>query len=347
MISNLKTNQTHSLDESICEIPIHPCSNEDQAAQRSRSFSSSSITDYDSVSSPGGSSTSSGPIYIRTPGFEHHAHSFEASRQVQEQPGSAKNGRKSKIHGKIGDKKKTIHDSTALTNGTPKKSCKLNVDKKSKVNREPVPMRMRDLPKSFWEQPNKPCQDPPGLMTAVLPPLFAQDDLTSLSPVVDLERNGSAVKVKEPQLNIGNTDLLRQLFDGVSVHKSPLHTNGRKTNSWVRTHTGCKDLTQTVKSSKWNWAGHLTRRTDDRWTTKSTMWITDRGGRKRGILKKTSVPAPKDSDPCLGSTANFLPLINRNKDGKKTLVSIMSYHTPTGYRRTLRYLERAVGETDR
>ncbi|KAG1660602.1 Protein white [Nymphon striatum] len=32
----------------------------------------------------------------------------------------------------------------------------------------------------------------------------------------------------------------------------------RKTNSWVRTHTRCKDLTQTVKSSKWNWAGHLT-----------------------------------------------------------------------------------------
>ncbi|KAG1660098.1 hypothetical protein GQR58_022187 [Nymphon striatum] len=25
--------------------------------------------------------------------------------------------------------------------------------------------------------------------------------------------------------------------------------------------------TQTVKSGKWNWAGHLTRRTDDGWTT--------------------------------------------------------------------------------
>ncbi|KAG1714382.1 hypothetical protein GQR58_001547 [Nymphon striatum] len=60
----------------------------------------------------------------------------------------------------------------------------------------------------------------------------------------------------------------------------------RKTNSWVRTHTGCKDLTQTVKSSKWNWAGHFSRRTDDRWTTKSTMWITDRGGRKRGKPKR-------------------------------------------------------------
>ncbi|KAG1702402.1 Chorion peroxidase [Nymphon striatum] len=61
-----------------------------------------------------------------------------------------------------------------------------------------------------------------------------------------------------------------------------------RSSSWVRTHTGCKDLTQIVKSSKWNWAGHLSRRTGDRWTTKSTMWITDRGGRKRGKLTPTS-----------------------------------------------------------
>ncbi|KAG1652220.1 Down syndrome cell adhesion molecule-like protein Dscam2 [Nymphon striatum] len=60
----------------------------------------------------------------------------------------------------------------------------------------------------------------------------------------------------------------------------------RKTNSWVRTQTRCKDLTQTVKGSKWNWAGHLSRRTDDRWTSKSTIWITDRGGRKRGKPKR-------------------------------------------------------------
>ncbi|KAG1662917.1 hypothetical protein GQR58_020680 [Nymphon striatum] len=60
----------------------------------------------------------------------------------------------------------------------------------------------------------------------------------------------------------------------------------RKTNSLVRTQTGCKDLTQTVKGSKWNWAGHLPRRTDDRRTTKSTIWITDRGGRKRGKPKR-------------------------------------------------------------
>lgn len=35
--------------------------------------------DYDSVNSPGASSTSSEPVYIRQPGFEHHAHEFKVS----------------------------------------------------------------------------------------------------------------------------------------------------------------------------------------------------------------------------------------------------------------------------
>ena len=43
-----------------------------------RTISSSSISendlDYESVSSPGNSSTASGPTYIRPAGFEHHAH---------------------------------------------------------------------------------------------------------------------------------------------------------------------------------------------------------------------------------------------------------------------------------
>ena len=43
-----------------------------------RTISSSSISendlDYESVSSPGNSSTASGPTYIRPAGFDHHAH---------------------------------------------------------------------------------------------------------------------------------------------------------------------------------------------------------------------------------------------------------------------------------
>ena len=43
-----------------------------------RTVSSSSVSendlDYESVSSPGNSSTASGPTYIRPAGFDHHAH---------------------------------------------------------------------------------------------------------------------------------------------------------------------------------------------------------------------------------------------------------------------------------
>ncbi len=42
-------------------------------SQHQRMISESSVNDYDSVSSPGGSSTASGPTYIRPAGFDHHA----------------------------------------------------------------------------------------------------------------------------------------------------------------------------------------------------------------------------------------------------------------------------------
>ncbi len=36
--------------------------------------------DYENVNSPGNSSTASGPIYVRQPGFTHHAHEVTVSR---------------------------------------------------------------------------------------------------------------------------------------------------------------------------------------------------------------------------------------------------------------------------
>ena len=48
------------------------------STKNERTISSSSVSendlDYESVSSPGNSSTASGPTYIRPAGFEHHAH---------------------------------------------------------------------------------------------------------------------------------------------------------------------------------------------------------------------------------------------------------------------------------
>lgn len=44
---------------------------------------------YESVSSPGSSSTSSEPAYIRKPGFEHHAHEFRATPPITTTVGGA------------------------------------------------------------------------------------------------------------------------------------------------------------------------------------------------------------------------------------------------------------------
>jgi hypothetical protein len=54
--------------------------NNDALASLSSSF------DYDSVHSPGGASNTSseGPTYVRTPGFEHHAQEFETQRKRQQ-----------------------------------------------------------------------------------------------------------------------------------------------------------------------------------------------------------------------------------------------------------------------
>lgn len=49
--------------------------------ERSTSFSAE---DYESVSSPGGSSTASGPTYIRPAGFDHHAQEILAPKQQQQ-----------------------------------------------------------------------------------------------------------------------------------------------------------------------------------------------------------------------------------------------------------------------
>ncbi|KAL1417204.1 hypothetical protein MTO96_027086 [Rhipicephalus appendiculatus] len=59
--------------------------------------------DYENVASPGGSSTASGPVYVRTPGFEQHGHSVTAVTAagavprpgVSEKKAAAKGGNKS------------------------------------------------------------------------------------------------------------------------------------------------------------------------------------------------------------------------------------------------------------
>lgn len=56
----------------------------------------------------------------------------------------------------------------------------------------------------------------------------------------------------------------------------------RKTNMWLRQQTGVQDIVCKVKKLKWQWAGHIARTTDDRWTKIVTEWIPLQGKRKQG-----------------------------------------------------------------
>ena len=56
----------------------------------------------------------------------------------------------------------------------------------------------------------------------------------------------------------------------------------RKTNKWIRSQTKVNDISQTIMKRKWQWAGHIMRRTDDRWTKRITEWYPRLGTRKRG-----------------------------------------------------------------
>ena len=46
----------------------------------------------------------------------------------------------------------------------------------------------------------------------------------------------------------------------------------RKRIDWIRQKTKVSDIVERIKSLKWSWAGHVARRTDDRWTRKVLEW---------------------------------------------------------------------------
>ena len=50
----------------------------------------------------------------------------------------------------------------------------------------------------------------------------------------------------------------------------------RKTAQWIREKTKVRDIMETISKRKWNWADHVARRKDNRWTTRITFW-TPRG----------------------------------------------------------------------
>ena len=57
----------------------------------------------------------------------------------------------------------------------------------------------------------------------------------------------------------------------------------RKTTQWIREKTKVRDIMETTSKLKWNWAAHVARRTDNRWTTRITFWTPRGHTRNRGI----------------------------------------------------------------
>lgn len=46
----------------------------------------------------------------------------------------------------------------------------------------------------------------------------------------------------------------------------------RMTNQWIRQQTRVVDVMKRIATLKWSWAGHIARRTDERWTKKIMNW---------------------------------------------------------------------------
>lgn len=158
--------------------------------------------DYENVASPSGSSTASGPVYVRPPGFKHHAHEIR---------------RKKKKPSGLLDRREGIKSRAP----TPPKV---------RPKREPLPMRLRALPQSFWKQPNNPIAISPGNIFSSLPPLSStkDDDVSDIRPITPPEeRKKNEKKAPERKLIVtGDTDFLfKRLFADVMEEKMSTTSN--------------------------------------------------------------------------------------------------------------------------
>ena len=59
----------------------------------------------------------------------------------------------------------------------------------------------------------------------------------------------------------------------------------KRINVWIREQTGLQDIIIRIKELKWQWAGHIARVTDNRWTKIVTEWIPLDGKRERARPK--------------------------------------------------------------
>ena len=67
-------------------------------------------------------------------------------------------------------------------------------------------------------------------------------------------------------LNTSMTQKLKVAQRGMERCMLGISRRDRKRNTDIRTKTGVSDIIVRVKKMKWNWAGHIARRMDERWT---------------------------------------------------------------------------------
>jgi len=101
---------------------------------------------------------------------------------------------------------------------------------------EPLPMKQRALPQSFWQQPNLANPQPPGIIYSTLPPLpLNGEDATDMTPVEEVpsissssyasyssssSESSSISKRPERFVSTANTDLLFSLFNTIEEEEA-------------------------------------------------------------------------------------------------------------------------------
>src|ERR1700748_2399940 len=88
---------------------------------------------------------------------------------------------------------------------------------------------------------------------------------TCVLPVLTYEAETlTLTKASENKLRVAQRAMERSML-GISLRD-------KMTNQWIRQQTKVVDVMERIASLKWNWAGHILRMTDERWTKAILQW---------------------------------------------------------------------------
>lgn len=85
-------------------------------------------------------------------------------------------------------------------------------------------------------------------------------------------------------LKTSNIQRLQTTQRSIERYMMNLTIRDKKRCEWIRSQTKVRDVVETIKRSKWKWAGHLARLKDDRWTSVISDW------EPRGVLRPRKRP---------------------------------------------------------